>query len=294
MSDQEAYDICIVGSGPAGLSAAVNAHVRRKKVLIFSGEAGLSKVNLSPRIENYLGFPAINGNDLYQKFRRHVEEFKIPVVRQRVQTIGPMENYFMLQARDTIYESKAVILATGVAAQKLIRGEESFVGKGISYCATCDGPLYQGKTVTVLDYTGEGAEESLFLADFCSKVYYVDMTKKSPTFKKTNIEVITGDPPEEITGGDTVSALKTKGRAVDTDGIFIFRETYPPGELVPGLEIEGGSIKVNRKMETSIKGLYASGDCAGKPYQVAKSVGEGQTAALNAVAYIDALELAAP
>ncbi|HBV98184.1 MAG: thioredoxin reductase [Peptococcaceae bacterium BICA1-7] len=289
---REIFDICIVGSGPAGLSAAVNAHVRRKKILLFSGESGLSKVNLSPRVDNYLGFPAINGNDLYQKFKEHVEEFKIPLVPQKVQTIGPMDSLFMLQARDTVYESKAVIIATGVAAQKLIRGEDAFVGRGISYCATCDGPLYQGKVVTVLDYTGEGAEESHFLADFCSKVYYVNMTKKSPAFKKTNIEVITGDPPEEITGGDTVSTLKTKSRTVDTDGVFIFRETYPPGELVPGMEIEGGSVKVNRKMETNIRGLYAAGDCAGKPYQVAKSVGEGQTAALNAVAYIDALELA--
>lgn len=294
MSEREIYDMCIIGSGPAGLSAAVNARVRRKKVLLFSGESGLSKVNLSPRIDNYLGFPGMNGNDLYEKFKRHLEEFEIPVVKQKVQTVGLMDSLFMLQTRDAIYESRSVIIATGVAVRKLIKGEETFVGRGISYCATCDGPLYQGKTVTVLDYTGEGAEESLFLADFCSKVYYVDMTQKSPAFKKANIEVITGDPPEEITGGDTVSALKTRGRTVDTDGIFIFRETYPPGELVPGLAIEEGSIKVNRKMETNIRGLYASGDCAGKPYQVAKSVGEGQTAALNAVAYIDALQPAAP
>ncbi|MFZ5644647.1 MAG: NAD(P)/FAD-dependent oxidoreductase [Bacillota bacterium] len=295
MGEREVHDICIVGSGPAGLSAAVNAWVRRKKVLIFSGTSDRSKVNLSPRVDNYLGFPGINGNDLYEKFWRHVEEFKIPVIRHKVQTISPLDSLFMLQARDNnIYEGKSVIITTGVAVQKLLKGEEEFVGKGVSYCATCDGPLFQDKTVTVVDYTGEGIEEARFLGDFCKKINYISMTKSAPAFKKDNIELITGDQPVEITGKDSVETLKTKSRELQTDGIFIFRETYPPGELVPGLEIEGGSIKVNRKMETNITGLYAAGDCAGKPYQVAKSVGEGQTAALNAVAYLDSHEIAAP
>lgn len=294
VNDPEVYDICVVGSGPAGLSAAVNAKMRRKKVIIFGGPLKRSKVNLSPRVDNYLGFPGINGNDLYEKFNRHVEEFKIPVVRDKVQTIGPVEGIFMLQAKDSIYRGRAVIVATGVSVQNLLAGEERLVGRGISYCATCDGPLYENKTVTVLDYTGEGAEEANFMAGFCRKVYYLAKTPAVPDFKKENIEVIVDDTPVEITGDETVKELKTRNRTLETDGIFIFRETYPPGELIPGLEVEGGSIRVNRKMETSIKGVYAAGDCAGKPYQVAKSVGEGQAAALNAVVYLDSLELTPP
>jgi thioredoxin reductase (NADPH) len=127
MSDPEIYDICVVGCGPAGLSAAVNAHVRRKKVLLFSGEAGLSKVNLSPRIDNYLGFPGINGNDLYEKFKRHVEEFKIPVIKQKVQTVAAMDNLFMLQTKEAIFQSRCVIITTGVSVQKLVKGEENYV-----------------------------------------------------------------------------------------------------------------------------------------------------------------------
>jgi thioredoxin reductase (NADPH) len=146
----------------------------------------------------------------------------------------------------------------------------------------------------VVDYTGEGAEEAGFLADFCARVFYLNLTKKEQTFKKSNIESITGDQPVEITGGDTVSALQTRNRNIPTDGVFIFRETYPPGEMVPGVDIEEGSIKVNRKMETNLEGLYAAGDCTGKPYQVAKSVGEGQAAALHAVSYLDRLEKSTP
>ncbi|MFZ5646573.1 MAG: NAD(P)/FAD-dependent oxidoreductase [Bacillota bacterium] len=294
MSEQEVYDIAVVGGGPAGLSAAVNAWVRRKKAIVFGGHTGRSKVNLSPRVDNYLGFPGIGGNDLYERFHRHVEEFKIPLVAEKVQNIYPMEGVFTLQLKDTAYQCRAVIVTVGVAAQKILDGEEEYIGRGVSYCATCDGPLFQGKTVTVIDYTGEGAEEARFMADFCSSVYYMAMTKSVPEFKNTRIEVVAGDQPVEITGDGTVKALKTRSRAIETDGIFIFRETSPPSELIPGLEVEGGAIRVNRKMETSIRGIYAAGDCTGKPYQVAKSVGEGQTAALNAVSFIDSLEISAP
>ncbi|MFZ5649956.1 MAG: NAD(P)/FAD-dependent oxidoreductase [Bacillota bacterium] len=289
MSDEEIFDIAIVGGGPAGLSAAVNAWVRRKKVMLFGGLSGKSKVNLSPRVDNYLGFPGIGGNELYERFHRHVEEFKIPQAADRVQNIYPMDGVFTLQMKDTAYQCRSVIVAVGVAAQKTIKGEEKYIGRGVSYCATCDGPLFQGKKVTVIDYTGEGAEEARFMADFCSNVYYMAMARQVPDFKNAKIEVITGDQPVEITGGGAVRALNTRSRAIKTDGVFIFRETSPPSELVPGLEMEGGAIKVNRKMETNIRGVYAAGDCTGKPYQVAKSVGEGQTAALNAVSFIDSI-----
>ncbi len=295
MGENEVYDICIVGGGPAGLSAAVNAWVRRKKLMVFGGPTSRSKVNLSPKVDNYLGFPGISGNELYEKFNRHAEDFKIPVSQQKVQNIGPMDGIFMILTRDgATYQAKSVILATGVAVQNLLAGEKKLVGRGISYCATCDGPLYQNKTVTVIDYTGEGVEEAHFLAEFCRKIYYLGVNRPAPVIKKDNVEVIANGRPVGIAGDDSVTAVKTRTRTLETDGVFIFRETYPPGEIVPGIEVQEGHIKVNRKMETNIQGLYAAGDCAGKPYQVAKSVGEGQTAALNAVVYLDSLELAAP
>lgn len=287
MITNEIHDICIVGGGPAGFSAAINAWVRRKKVLIFDGRSGFSKLYKSPRVENYLGFPGISGKDLDEKFHSHIEEFKIPLVNQKVSSIVTFEDSFIMQTKDSAYYGKSVIITTGVTVNKLLKGEEKFVGKGVSYCATCDGPLYGNKTVTVIDYTGEGIEESRFMSDFCKKINYIGLSKIVPNLKQNNIEVILNEKPVEITGNDSVTNLQTDKKNLDTEGIFIFRETYPPGELVPGLKIDGGAIIVNRKMETNIRGLYAAGDCTGKPYQVAKSVGEGQTAALNAVIYLN-------
>lgn len=287
MDKKNIYDICIVGGGPAGFSAAVNAWVRRKKVLIFDGGSGLSKVNRSPRVENYLGFPGISGQALNEKFHRHIEEFKIPLISQKVFSIGTTERSFILQTKNSAYYGRSVIISTGVTVNKLLDGEEKFVGKGVSYCATCDGPLYGGKSVTVIDYTGEGAEETRFMSEFCKKVNYIGLSNIVPDLKQSNIEVILNEKPVEITGNTSVTNLRTDKTNRETEGIFIFRNTYPPGELVPGLEIDGGAIKVNRKMETNLRGIYAAGDCIGKPYQIAKSVGEGQTAALNAVIYLD-------
>ena len=295
MNGDEIYDICVVGGGPAGLSAAINAWVRRKKVIIFGGRLEGAKVNLSPKVDNYLGFPGISGVELYEKFNRHIEEFNIPVINQKVQNIGPLDDLFMIMTKDgNIYQSKSVILATGVTVNNYLEGEEEFVGRGISYCATCDGPLYTDKTVTVVDYTGEGIEETHFMAKFCRKIYYMGMTRSAVQFPNDNVEVIANEKPVAINGNNTVNTLKTSNRLLDTDGIFIFRETYPPNEIIPGIEVSEGAIKVNRKMETNIPGLYAAGDCAGKPHQVAKSVGEGQTAALNAVVYLDSRELSNP
>jgi thioredoxin reductase (NADPH) len=290
MKDIERYDVCVVGGGPAGLSAAVNARVRRKKVVVFSGESGRPSIRRSPRVDNYLGFPGVSGSELHDKFHRHIEEFKIPVIRWKVQNITPAGGFFILQCKDKLFEGRSVIVATGVTVSRFLKGEEQYIGRGVGYCATCDGPLYENKTVTVIDYTGEGVEEAYFLAGFCSRVYYLGMAGRPPEINKTNVGVVTGDKPLEITGNGTVTTLITEHGRLKTDGVFIFRETYPPGELVRGLKMDGGSIRVNRKMETSIEGIYAAGDCTGKPYQIAKSVGEGQAAALNAVAYLDALE----
>ncbi|MFZ5595988.1 MAG: NAD(P)/FAD-dependent oxidoreductase [Bacillota bacterium] len=287
MDSHEIYDICVVGSGPAGLSAAVNSWVRRKKTVVFGAGPGKTKVNLSPRVDNYLGFPGISGNSLYEKFYHHIEEFGIPLVSQKVQNIFPVEGLFTIQSKEHTIQAKSVIIATGVSTQKVLEGEEEYVGKGVSYCATCDGPLFQDRTVAVVDYTGEGAEEAVFLSGICARVIYISPEKPAPDFKKNNIEIIAGEKPLAVIGEESVTALKTTEKTVNTDGIFIFRETYPPAELLPGLEMDGGYIRVNRKMETNLRGVYAAGDCAGKPFQVAKSVGEGQTAALNAVIYLD-------
>lgn len=284
------YDVAVIGCGPAGLSAALNAAVRRKKVILFGGEFCVSKVNRSPRVDNFLGRPGVTGEALHREFVAHVREFNIPMVNKRVINVFPDEDgLFGLAIKDRIHRARTVILAVGMAVARTLEGEEVLIGRGVSYCATCDGPLFQGKTVAIIDYTREGIEEAVYMAGFCTRVYYVCMHTEPPRFEQENIELLKGMKPVRILGADgTVSALELDKRTVEVEGVFVFREAFPPQDLVPGLELEGNHIKVGRGMETSIPGIFAAGDCTGKPYQLGKSVGEGQVAALHAVAYLDA------
>lgn len=288
MTEPEVYDVAVIGCGPAGLSAALNAAVRRKKVVLFGGEFCVSKINRSPRVDNFLGRPGITGEALHREFVAHVREFDIPTVGKRVVNVFPDEAGFGLAIKDRVYQARTVILTVGMAVARMLEGEEGLVGRGVSYCATCDGPLFRGKTVAVIDYTREGIEEAVYMAGFCARVYYVCMHTEPPRFEQENVELLKGVKPVRIVGADgTLRALELDQRTVEVDGVFIFREAFPPQDLVPGLELEDNHIKVSRGMETNIPGMFAAGDCTGKPYQLAKSVGEGQVAALNAVAYLD-------
>jgi thioredoxin reductase (NADPH) len=178
-----------------------------------------------------------------------------------------------------------VIVATGINYGKPLKGESEYLGRGVGYCATCDAPLYKGKTVVLVAYTNEGEEEANFLSEVCEKVYYVPLYK-GPGHLPDKVEVVK-DVPVEIVGDKKASGLVMKNSKLEADGIFIIKETSSPEQLVPGLEMDGPHIKVGRNMMTNIEGIYAAGDCAGKPYQLSKAAGEGQIAALHAVGYID-------
>ena len=190
-----------------------------------------------------------------------------------------------LQCAREMYEASAVILATGVMPGKLLPGEEANLGKGVSYCATCDAALYKGKETTVLGYSQKEEEEAAFLSEVAFKVYYVPTYKEEPGFSASNIEVIRGIP-KEIRRDDKKSVLVLDSQEVVSDVVFVLRDSVSPGQLVPGLETEGAHIKVDRSMSTNIAGLFAAGDITGDPYQDAKSVGEGNIAALSAVKYL--------
>ncbi|KJS17425.1 MAG: thioredoxin reductase [Peptococcaceae bacterium BRH_c4b] len=290
MTEKGMYDIAIVGGGPAGLSAAINTAARKKKTILFYGDNDSQKMSKAPKVDNYPGIPGVEGKDLRQKFLDHVREFDTELVQKKVQNVFPLDQGFQLLVKDGFYSARVVILATGVTVQKMLEGEEGLIGRGVSYCATCDGLLFKDKTLALIDHTREGVDEAGFLSKVCTKIFYFCMYDDPPSFGEGNIEVVTGEEPIKIVGDGSVSALQTDKRTIAADGVFLFRETYPPGELVTGLEIDENEIKVNRQLETNIKGLFAAGDCTGKPYQMAKAAGEGQSAALNAVAYIDSLQ----
>ncbi|WP_044039626.1 NAD(P)/FAD-dependent oxidoreductase [Clostridium bornimense] len=282
------YDIAIVGTGPAGLSAAINAKIRNKNIILFGTRNLSNKVMKAPKVNNYLGLPKVTGEELKDTFLSHIDDMNIKITEERINNIYAMGKYFNLMANDKVYEASTVILATGVEFRAPLKGELEYLGRGVGYCATCDAPLYRGKKVTVIGYNKESIEETNFISEIVSEVNFVPMIKGDLNLKD-NINIIKSRPIS-IEGDRKVKKLVLDDGEIDTDGVFLLKDSIAPGQLVPGLEMEDQYIKVNRKMETNIKGLYAAGDIIGKPYQYIKSAGEGQVAALNAVSYLDELK----
>lgn len=279
------YDIVIIGSGPAGLSAAINAKIRNQKFIIFGNKRLSQKLEKAHQIDNYLGLPAISGKAMQSAFMEHMERMDIEITEQKVTNVYQMGDYFVVMANNEMYETETVILATGIQAGKLLEGEEAYLGRGVSYCATCDGALYRDKIVTVIAYDKREEEEADFLAGLAAKVYYVPMYKETVDVAE-NIEIVR-DRPVAVVGENLVKKLVLKDQELETDGIFILRANISPSTLLPGIELEEQHIKVDRTMKTSIPGCFAAGDIIGRPYQYIKAAGEGNIAALSAASYAD-------
>lgn len=284
----ERYDIAIIGSGPAGLSAALNARIRKKSFIIFGSKNLSNKLEKAEKINNYLGFFNRSGKEIKEEFEKHIEAMDINITEEKVNNIYSMGKYFSIMANEKIYEATTIILATGVNFGKPFKGEEEFLGRGVGYCATCDAPLYKEKVVTIISYNKQEEKEANFLATVASKVYYVPMYKEEVEVDPS-IEIIR-DTPIEICGDKKANKLILKNSEIETDGIFILRDSISLGQLVPGLKLDGNHVEVDRKMRTNLKGCFAAGDIVGTPYQYIKAAGEGNIAALSAVAYIDEIK----
>ncbi len=278
------YDAVIIGTGPAGLSAAINLKLHEKNFVWF-GSAGYSdKVGKSEKIANYPGLGLISGNELNQRFFEHAREMGLESTDKKVTNVMPMDDYLMVLADNEVYETKTLLLATGVLTAKSYEGEDELLGRGVSYCATCDGFLYKGKTIAVFCGAPRYEHEVEYLAGIAEKVYlsagYPDCKLDLP-----NVEKIT--PIKAVRGGMKASQIELHGgNVIDIDGLFILRNAVAPGTLVPGIETDGPHIVVNRRQETNIPGIYAAGDCTGRPYQIAKAVGEGNIAAHEMLEYM--------
>jgi thioredoxin reductase (NADPH) len=183
-----------------------------------------------------------------------------------------------------MFEAKTVIIATGVEAVKPIPGELEFVGRGVSYCATCDGFLYKGKTIGVLCTTKDLEHEIEYLADLAEKVYLIPLYK-NVELKAENVEIIQRKP-KAIEGGMKAEKLVFEDREVAVDGIFMLKQAVAPSVLLYGLNTEEGHIIVDRACRTNLPGCFAAGDCTGRPYQYVKAAGEGNVAAHSAVEYL--------
>ena len=284
----ERYDIAIVGSGPAGLSAALNAKIRNKSFIIFGNKNLSSKIEKAPGINNYLGFHNISGNDLKIKFQEHIKEMEIEIAEYRIDSIYAMGSYFVLMSNDKSFEATSIILATGIEYTKPLVGELEYLGRGVSYCATCDANFYKKKRVAILGYNKEAERDANYVSEIASEVYYVPMYKE-PYNINDSITIIK-DKPKKILNESGNRTLVLDNNEIEVDGIFIIKDSISPAQLVPGLLIEDDHILVDRYMKTNIKGCFAAGDCVGKPYQYIKAAGEGNIASLSAVKYLDELK----
>ncbi|APC42304.1 NAD(P)/FAD-dependent oxidoreductase [Clostridium estertheticum] len=285
----ERYDIAIIGTGPAGLEAAINAKIRNKNIVIFGNKDLSPKLTKAAKVNNYLGLYNLTGTELKNKFADHIKDMGVKIVNEKINNVYAMGDYFALMVNEKVYEAKAIILATGIEYTKPLIGEEEFLGKGVGYCATCDAPLYKGKTVVIVGYNKESVEEANYVSELSGKTYYIPMYKGEYNLNE-NVEII-NNKPLKIVGDDVVTKMILDQGEIATDGIFMLRDSVSPSQLVPGIEIENGHIKVDRDMKTSIDGCYAAGDCTGTPYQYMKSAGEGLVAALSAVSYVDKLHV---
>lgn len=281
-------DIAIIGGGPAGLSAAINGVIRNKKVKVFGNDITTSYLYKAEKVDNYLGLMGATGKEMMENFLGHAKEMNVQIENKKVLEIFPMGDFYMLNVENEFVEAKTVILANGITKANLLSGEEAFLGRGVSYCATCDGPLYRGKTVALTGDSQHAEEDVHYLSEICEKVYYIPQYKEVGTFGE-NVEILK-DKPSAIEGEGVVGKLVLKERELQVSGVFIIKESIPTAQLLKGLEIENKAIKVNHFMETNMPGVYAAGDCTGRPYQAAKAVGEGTTAALQAVSYLHAKE----
>ncbi|MBR2834269.1 MAG: NAD(P)/FAD-dependent oxidoreductase [Coriobacteriales bacterium] len=281
----ERYDVAIIGTGPAGLEAAITATLRNKKVLLIGPDELSTKLLKAKRIDNYLGLPQISGEELAKKFLEHLKSLNIEITKDRITSIYAMGNYFALQGSPEIYEASTIILATGVVPGKMIPGESEHLGMGVSHCATCDAALYRQKDVIVIGYGKQEEAEVTFLSEIAQSVAYFPQYKTDFT-TQGNITVY-HEKPVSIETEDFLMQLKTEDNTYSAQGIFVLREAIPANQLLMGLETEGPHVLVDRNMTTNIPACFACGDITGKPYQYIKSAGEGNIAALSAVNYLD-------
>ncbi|MBR5649655.1 NAD(P)/FAD-dependent oxidoreductase [Pseudobutyrivibrio sp.] len=285
----ERYDIAVIGTGPAGLEAAITAKVRNKSVLLLGSKSSSDKVAKAHTIQNYLGLPDVPGDKMAQAFLDHAKGMGVEITEDKVNAVYSMGQYFAIQCHGGDYEASSVIIAAGMTAMKPFPGEMENLGRGVSYCATCDAALYKGRTAIILAYSKEDEEEAEFLAERAENVTYIPQYEYEGKLGG-NIIVKKDVKPvsiEQITNGMQLTA--EDGTFV-ADGIFILRQQIAPSQLVPGLAMDGNHVQVDRQMTTNIPGLFAAGDITGTPYQYIKAAGEGNVAALSAVSYLNSLK----
>jgi thioredoxin reductase (NADPH) len=307
MAESELYDLIIVGGGPGGLACGIYAMRAALKTVLIESQAPGGQVTMSDEVENYPGFEHINGFELSQKFLNHAQGIGLEIKSEEVIEIEPglRHHRVRLASGDTL-RAYAVVIGTGGNPRKLeIPGEDEYYGKGVSYCAVCDGFFFRNKTVVVVGGGDSAAEEALYLAKLAKKVYLVhrrDQLRAGMILQKRvkadcKIEIIWNAILGQIIAEDeavtTVEIEDTQNgekRQLSTDGVFIFIGFTPRNELVPpGTKMNADGFAVtDDKCETSIPGIFAIGDLREKyARQIVTAAADGATAALASAHYVE-------
>lgn len=307
------FDVIILGSGPAGFSAAIYACRGAVKTAIIDISMFGGQPSNYLEIENYPGFSVIGGYELMEKFEEHADKFgveKFPM--QEITKINLLGETKTIETNEVVYSAKTIILATGAQARKLgVPGEREFVGRGVSYCAVCDGAFFRDKTLAVVGGGNSAVEEAIYLTKFAKKVYIVhrrdslraDRIVQEKAFKNEKIEFIWNKVPLEIQGSDTVEKIVLKDtqneqvNELKVDGVFPYVGFTPNVDKFNGQlrQTEAGFIETDPTMQTSEPGVYAIGDVRNTPLrQVITAAADGAVAACSAVRYIEELQEKVP
>lgn len=279
------YDVIILGAGPAGISASLyTKRANLKTLILYNDKSGLEKASL---IENYYGFKnGITGEELYNTGIEQAKNIGVEVLKEEVVKIENNIEHFNVVTTKNEYQAKNLILATGNKKNRpKIKGIEKFEGKGVSYCAICDGFFYRNRSVAVLGSGNYAISETNELINIADNITILTNGKEAPEFRADNVKVDTKEI-EEIEGTDKVEEVKFKdGTTIKTDGIFVAEGVAGSSEFAKKLGIitQKDKIVVNENMETNVKGIYACGDCTGGLLQVSKAVYEGAKAGLEVI-----------
>ena len=295
------YDLIIIGAGPAGITAAVYAARKRMNLLVISKDIG-GQTALSGDIENYTGYQFVTGPELTAKFEEHMHKYNIPLKEnEEVIDIKKMGGKISVKSDKGVYETKALIIASGKRSRELgVPGEKEFKNKGLTYCATCDGPLFANKDVAVIGGGNSGLDAALQLIKIAKKVYIINNTEQltgDPIMQEkvaasSKVAILNKTQVTAVLGDKLVSGIKVKTpegeKTLKVQGIFVEIGLIPNSEFAKIIEKnKWGEIKVNSRNETNTPGIFAAGDVTDVPEkQIIIAAGEGSKATLGVFKYL--------
>ncbi len=301
---EKTYDLIVLGGGPTAIGCAIYAARFALNVLIVGKTFG-GLIATTHLVENYPGITSTSGQGLMDMFKEHMNSLSIPYISDEIRSIEKADDHFVLHSFFQKFKAYTVCIATGSERKKLgIPGEEEFAGRGVSYCATCDGPFYKDKVVIVVGGSDSAAKEALFLSQNVKKVYIVyrgeeiraEPINKKRVYENEKIEIIYKTNIVEIKGDTSVkSVIFDNGKEFDIDGVFIEVGSIPNSDLAKRISVktdEKDEIVINRKSETNIPGIFAAGDVADAPFkQAITGVAEGVIAAYSAFDYVKKMNI---